>query len=74
MTPDRCVYCGHPISEHDMETGRCDHLPVQGFGSCPCGRDELWMAQRVRDLNEKERLDADPRDLTFNTAEEARDA
>ena len=43
----RCPLCNHEWRRHDPEDGRCDCHSETIIGPCQCGRDIVWMQERI---------------------------
>ena len=43
----RCPLCDHEWRRHDPEDGRCDCHSETTLGPCQCGRDIVWMQERI---------------------------
>ena len=43
----RCPLCNHEWRRHDPEDGRCDCHSETTLGPCQCGRDIVWMQERI---------------------------
>lgn len=59
---DRCTGCGHLLSSHRIEDGRCDQMQCdcEGASVCPCGRPGCDLPWSVHDWSYLAEVERNP--------------